>query len=132
MSGKSIWVGIRRGLMCRCPNCGKGHLYEGFLKPSAHCEVCGEDNTIYPSDDLPPYLTVAIVGHVIVGLYLWANFSFSLSMWSQLLIWLPATVLLCLSLLPLMKGLSIGICWATDTVRQAIPGTGADAVRQAR
>jgi uncharacterized protein (DUF983 family) len=118
---KSIWTGILRGAMCRCPNCGEGRLYEGFLKPTAHCEVCGEDNRIYPSDDLPPYLTVFIVGHLVVGLYLWLDFSFALPDWLQLSIWLPATALLSLALLPVMKGLSIGICWATDLVRAPMP-----------
>jgi uncharacterized protein (DUF983 family) len=121
MSEKSIWTGMRRGAMCRCPNCGEGRLYTRFLKPTANCEVCGEDNTIYPSDDLPPYLTVFVVGHFVVGLYLWLDFSFGLSDWVQLSIWLPATALLSLALLPVMKGLSIGICWATNMVREPMP-----------
>lgn len=121
MSEKSIWTGMRRGAMCRCPNCGEGRLYAGFLKPTAHCESCGQDNTIYPSDDLPPYLTVFVVGHLVVGLYLWLSFAFALPDWVQLSIWLPATALLGLALLPVMKGVSIGICWATDTVRERMP-----------
>jgi uncharacterized protein (DUF983 family) len=117
MTEKSISTGMRRGAMCRCPNCGEGRLYEGFFKPSAHCEVCRENNRIYPSDDLPPYLTVFILGHIVVGLYLWLDFSFALPEWLQLSTWLPATALLSLALLPVMKGVSIGICWANDMVR---------------
>ncbi|MDR3487508.1 MAG: DUF983 domain-containing protein [Bradyrhizobium sp.] len=128
ISKKSIWTGMLRGAMCRCPNCGEGHLYRAFLKPTAHCEVCGEHNGIYPSDDLPPYLTVFVVGHFVVGLYLLLDFAFSLPDWLQLSIWLPATALLSLALLPVMKGLAIGICWATDTVREPMPGQGPSAL----
>src|SRR5271165_1507736 len=65
MTEKSvIAVGLRRALALRCPRCGKGHLFSGFLKVNTRCEVCGSDNTIYPSDDAPPYLTLALVGHV--------------------------------------------------------------------
>jgi len=123
MSEKSVWTGIRRGIVCHCPNCGKGRLFEGFLKPTAHCEVCGNDNRIYPSDDLPPYLTVFVVGHVVVGLFLWVDLNFSIAVWTQLAIWLPLTGLLSLALLPVMKGVAIGICWATDTVRESMPGS---------
>ncbi len=61
------------------------------------------------------------VGHLVVGFYLWLDFSFALPDWLQLSIWLPATALLSLALLPVMKGLSIGICWANDLVRAPMP-----------
>lgn len=117
---KSIAMGIGRGLSCRCPNCGEGRLFQGFLTPVSRCDVCGNDNTIYPSDDLPPYITVLIVGHVIVGPLLWVNLNFSLPVWLQLLIWLPATALLSLALMRSIKGAAIGICWATGVVRDAV------------
>jgi uncharacterized protein (DUF983 family) len=117
---KSIWVGIRRGLICRCPNCGKGRLYKGFLTPVSSCEVCGNDNTVYPSDDLPPYLTVLLVGHIIVGLLLLVNLYVSWPVWLQLSIWLPATAALSFALLRPMKGVAIGICWATDIFRSPV------------
>jgi uncharacterized protein (DUF983 family) len=120
---KSIWTGITRGLKSRCPNCGKGHLFQGYLTPVSRCEVCANDNTIYPSDDLPPYLTVLIVGHIIVGLLLWVNFEFYLPVWLQLLIWLPATAALSLALMRPLKGAAIGICWATGIVRDSVSQT---------
>ena len=64
---KSIWTGLKRGLARRCPNCGKGQLLGGYLTILSPCEVCGNDNSAYPSDDFPPYLTVFVAGHVIVN-----------------------------------------------------------------
>ena len=115
---KSIWTGILRGLACRCPNCGQGRLFRGYLKIRSPCDVCGTDNTIYPSDDFPPYLTIIIVGHLLVPLFMWVDRAYEPSLWLQAAIWLPATVILCLVLLPYAKGGTVGLCWATNLVRQ--------------
>src|SRR5271166_5703586 len=45
---KSIWTGLKRGLARRCPNCGKGQLLRGYLTIRSPCEVCGNDNSVYP------------------------------------------------------------------------------------
>ncbi len=117
MADTSFWTGIRRGLAHRCPNCGEGHLFRSYLKIRTPCEVCGNDNTIYPSDDFPPYLTILVVGHLIVPAFMWVDFTFTPPLWLQAAIWLPLTVLLCLALLPATKGATVGLCWATHLVR---------------
>ncbi|HET8996076.1 MAG TPA: DUF983 domain-containing protein [Acetobacteraceae bacterium] len=117
MENRSIWLGIRRGLAKRCPACGQGHLFGGFLKVAPHCDVCGADNSIYPSDDFPPYLTILAAGHLLVPLIFIVERSFAPALWLQVAIWLPVTVALCLALLPFMKGATVGLCWATGLVR---------------
>jgi uncharacterized protein (DUF983 family) len=117
MSTKAIWTGIRRGLCRRCPNCGQGDLFRGFLTVCPRCKVCAEKNSVYPSDDMPPYLTIAIVGHLVVPLSLWMSRTSTLPLWAQFSIWLPLTVLLSVGLLPFVKGGVIGLCWATGVVR---------------
>jgi uncharacterized protein (DUF983 family) len=82
------------------------------------CEVSGNDNSIYPSDDFPPYLTVFLAGHVIVALFIWTDNVYEPPLWIQFAIWLPVTVLMCLALLPFMKGVAVGLCWAMNIVRQ--------------
>ncbi len=120
MTEKSTLKGIARGLACRCPNCGEGRLFSGFLTLRTPCEVCGTDNTIYPSDDFPPYLTILVVGHVILPLFMWVDFVYAPAMWVQAAIWLPATVIMSLVLLPRMKGATVGLCWAKDIVREKL------------
>jgi uncharacterized protein (DUF983 family) len=115
---KSLWTGLKRGLARRCPNCGKGLLLRGFLTIRSPCEVCGNDNSIYPSDDFPPYLTVFIAGHVIVTLFIWTDNVYEPPLWVEFAIWLPVTILMCLALLPFMKGAAVGLCWAMNIVRQ--------------
>ncbi len=120
---RSFWLGIRRGLVGHCPACGQGRLFSGFLKVSSHCSHCAADNTVYPSDDFPPYLTILVVGHVLVPLVFLVERAYAPSLWVQAAIWLPVTSLLCLALLPVMKGGTVGLCWATGLVRgEQTPG----------
>ena len=118
MSEKSIWMGIRRGLACRCPVCGEGRLFSGYLKIKTRCDVCRADNTVYPSDDFPPYLTILFAGHLIVPLFIWVDLTYAPALWVESAIWLPLTTVMCLVLLPVMKGATVGLCWATDLIRQ--------------
>jgi len=115
---KSVWIGLRRGLARRCPTCGKGRLFAGYLTIRSPCEVCGVDNNIYPSDDFPPYLTILVSGHVVVPLFIVTDSAYGLPFWIEGAIWLPLTLMLCLALLPVMKGATVGLCWANDLVRQ--------------
>jgi uncharacterized protein (DUF983 family) len=111
------WVGIRRGLTRRCPSCGAPTLFHGFLKVSPTCAACGADNGAYPADDMPPYLTIVIVGHLVIPLFMWVDSAFAPPLWLQFATWVPLTAVLAISLLPFVKGGVIGLCWATGTVR---------------
>lgn len=118
---RSIWLGIRRGLAKRCPACGQGRLFCGFLKVSARCDSCAADNTIYPSDDFPPYLTILVSGHVLVPLVFFVERAFAPALWLQTAIWTPIALALCLVLLPFMKGGTVGLCWASGLKRSDTP-----------
>nr|WP_314073981.1 DUF983 domain-containing protein [uncultured Roseococcus sp.] len=123
MSGNSqIWLGMKRGLALRCPHCGKGHLFRGFLKVRETCEVCGHDNSVYPADDAPPYLTLMVVGHVVVPLVFWSDRVWEPPMWVQFAIWLPLITAITVATLPYMKGAVIGIAWATGVTRGSVAG----------
>lgn len=113
-----IGLGIRRGLAQRCPQCGKGRLFRSFLKVAESCQVCGADNTRYPSDDAPPYLTVIIVGHVILPLAILSYEAWLPHMWLNLAIWTSIAILMTLATLPLMKGAVVGFAWATGVTRE--------------
>src|ERR1700752_1680205 len=65
-SGLSVWRGVR----VRCPRCGRGRLFCAFLKVYDHCSVCRLDFTGHRADDLPAYLVIVFVGHVLVPVIL--------------------------------------------------------------
>jgi uncharacterized protein (DUF983 family) len=103
---------VARGVRGRCPACGKGRLYHGFLKPVAHCESCGEDLSHQRADDMPPYIVITIVGHVVVGGMLMAERFAEWSMATHMLVWVSLTLLLGVALMQPVKGGVIGLQWA--------------------
>lgn len=113
-----IGLGVRRGLGLRCPECGQGRLFRRFLKVAESCEACGNDNTRYPSDDAPPYLTVVIVGHVTLPLAILSYEALIPSMWLNLGIWAFFAAGMTLGMLPFVKGAVVGFAWATGVTRE--------------
>jgi len=109
---RPIGQSIRRGLAARCPACGKGHLFNGYLRVNDNCPACGEDLSHHRADDAPPYFTILIVGHFLVGLVLTVEKLWAPPLWIQLSIWLPLTVIMSLALLRPIKGAIVGLQWA--------------------
>ena len=109
---RSPWLAIGRGLRARCPACARGRLYKSYLKIDDICGNCGEEFFHHRADDAPPYITMLIVGHVLVALVLWTEIALSPPVWVHMLVWLPLTLVLSLLLLPSIKGAVLGLQWA--------------------
>jgi len=109
---RSLMTAMKRGFMGRCPHCGNGRLFKSFLKTVDACEVCGEEMFHHRADDLPAYLVVLVVGHVIVGAFMGFEATSTLSTWQHLAIWIPLTILSCLVLIRPIKGAVVGLQWA--------------------
>ena len=101
-----------RGWRQCCPACGDGSLYGKYLKVEPKCSICGQELHHHRADDAPPYFTMLIVGHVVIGLLLSVERAFHPELWVHLSLWGPATLLLSLWLLPRIKGALIGLQWA--------------------
>jgi uncharacterized protein (DUF983 family) len=109
---RNVWTSLKRGLRGRCPRCGDGKLFRAFLKVDDHCSVCGLDFTPHRADDLPAYLVIVIVGHLVVPMILWIETDYAPAVWLQLSIYLPLTLILSLALLQPVKGAVVGVQWA--------------------
>jgi uncharacterized protein (DUF983 family) len=109
---RDVWTAIKRGFRGRCPRCGQGKLFRAFLKVDDHCSVCGLDYTPHRADDLPAYLVIVIVGHIVVPTALLIETDYSPPVWLQLAIYLPLTLVLSLALLQPVKGAVVGMQWA--------------------
>src|SRR5882757_10268166 len=101
---RDLWTAMKRGFMCRCPRCGEGKLFRAFLKVGNECSVCGLDYTPHRADDLPAYLVIIIVGHIVVPVVLWVETHYSPPIWLQMSTYLPFTFLSSLLLLQPVKG----------------------------
>jgi uncharacterized protein (DUF983 family) len=109
---RDVWTAMKRGFRGRCPRCGDGKLFRAFLKVDNNCSVCGLDFTPHRADDLPAYLVIVIVGHLLVPVILWIETDYSPPVWLQLSIYLPFTVIASLLLLQPVKGAVVAVQWA--------------------
>ena len=100
---------IRTGLACRCPRCGKGKLFQGFLNLRPRCDVCGLDYAFADSGDGPAVFIILLAGFVVVGCALVVEFKYAPPFWVHAVLWLP--LILATTILPLrpMKGLMIAL-----------------------
>jgi uncharacterized protein (DUF983 family) len=101
-------VAVARGAVGRCPCCGKARLFRGWLKPVAVCPHCAAPLGRVRADDVPPYVVVFIVAHLIIGTQFALDDRMGLSLTAEAAIFLPLTLALCLGLLRPVKGAIIG------------------------
>jgi uncharacterized protein (DUF983 family) len=101
-----------RGWCRRCPGCGRGRLFSGFLTLRPACPACGEALHHARADDGPAWLSILIVGHLMAS-----------AMLAAFLLWQPhpltmiaglgtGCVALSLWLLPRLKGGIVALQWA--------------------
>jgi len=110
---RTIKTGLLRGIAGRCPNCGRGKLFAGYLKVAKTCSNCGHATGEYRADDGPAYFTVLLIGHLVIAPLLAFQFILTWSAEMILATTLPALVILTLLLLRVTKGGVIGVLWAT-------------------
>lgn len=100
---------IATGLACKCPRCGRGALFDGYLKVAERCSACGTDLRKADSGDGPAVFIIFILGFLVVPLALLAEVLFGPPMWVHMAIW-PIVILGgALALLRPMKGLMIAL-----------------------
>jgi uncharacterized protein (DUF983 family) len=109
---RDVWTSIKRGFRGRCPRCGEGKLFRAFLKVDNNCSVCGLDFTPHRADDLPAYLVIIVVGHIVVPMALLIETNYAPPVALQLAIYLPLTLVASLALLQPVKGAVVGVQWA--------------------
>ncbi len=109
---RSVKDAIFKGVKCRCPNCGEGRLFDKWLKVTPQCSQCDEELFHERAQDFPPYITISIVGHIVVTLLLIVESNFELSMNAHLMIWIPLAFILSLAIMQPVKGGVVGMQWA--------------------
>jgi uncharacterized protein (DUF983 family) len=97
------------GLRCRCPRCGEGGLFQGFLTVRPACERCGLDFAKVDSGDGPAVFIIMIAGFVVVGLALWTEVRFEPPLLVHMLLWCPLILVLSLGLLRPFKAVLIAL-----------------------
>ena len=105
--GPSSW--LKAGLLCRCPACGEGRLFQRFLDAVDRCSVCGAGLSGQDSGDGPVPFVVFLVGAIVVALALITEVRYQPSIWLHMVLWLPLAVILVLILIRPAKALMIAL-----------------------
>jgi uncharacterized protein (DUF983 family) len=100
---------IRAGLLCRCPECGQGPLFVGFLKVVERCEACGFDFTRLNTGDGAAVFVMQIAGAPVVFGALFVQIAYSPPIWAMALVALPLVAGLSLGLMRPGKGVMIAL-----------------------
>jgi len=100
---------VLAGLAGRCPRCGKGKMFSGFLGLKPRCEACGLDYSFVDAGDGPAVFVILFAGFVVVGAALVVEMRYAPPLWVHAALWLPLILLTTLLPLRAVKGLLIAL-----------------------
>jgi uncharacterized protein (DUF983 family) len=103
-----LLAALKRGLRGRCPVCGQATLFNGYLRVRVACPHCAAPLGRVRADDVPPYFTILVVGHIVVPGMLVLERVAAPPIWVQTVLWVPLTLILTLVLLRPIKGAIVG------------------------
>jgi uncharacterized protein (DUF983 family) len=105
----SLSFAIMTGLAGRCPRCGKGKLFRGFLQLRSGCEACGLDYAFADPGDGPAVFAILIGGFIVVAAALIVEFAYQPPFWQHAVLWAPLILIVTLGPLRLLKGVLIAL-----------------------
>ena len=97
------------GLACRCPRCGNGRLFNGFLSLAPRCTACGLDYSFIDAGDGPAVFVIMIAGFIVVGAALGVEVVYQPPFWLHAVLWVPLILLTTLAPLRSMKGILVAL-----------------------
>ncbi len=109
MSQQPSSLPIKRGLMGRCPRCGEGKLFNGFLTLRPACDKCGLDYSFADAGDGPAVFVILIGGALVVMAALFTEVVYQPPYWLHAALWLPLILIVTLLPLRMIKGLLIAL-----------------------
>ena len=109
---RQVWSAIGRGARACCPNCGRSPLFRAYLKQIDSCPRCSEVFKHIRADDGPAWLTILIVGHIVVGIALTLEVYAPQPLEASIGAFVALALAMVLWLLPRAKGVFIGAIWA--------------------
>jgi uncharacterized protein (DUF983 family) len=104
-------LALARGLVLRCPNCGRGKLFRAYLKGVDRCAVCGENYSDIESADAAPWFSMLIVGILAAPLYFIFGGFLDSNLVLTMVFYVAAITILVLLVLPPVKGVLISAFW---------------------
>lgn len=109
---RSLLSALLRGVQGKCPCCGESKLFSGGLQVEKKCTECAEELHHHRADDLPAYLNIFVIGHIVVAASMIAMDLELMSMWSLVISACLLAVALAALLMRPLKGMVVGVQWA--------------------
>lgn len=106
-TAKTLW----RGARMKCPSCGEGRIFAGYLTRNDACPKCRENFDGLDADDGPAWLTIALVAHIVVPLLIFLERGELMPYWQEAGILMLTTIVAALLLLPVAKGFFVAALW---------------------
>lgn len=109
---RPVWPSVWRGLRRCCPRCGTPGLVVAYLKPTPACSGCGEGFDHIRTDDFAPWLSILVIGHLLVPAVISVERLFDPPLWLHLVLWGTLGVEMVMAVLPRTKGAALGLMWS--------------------
>ncbi|BDV32586.1 MULTISPECIES: DUF983 domain-containing protein [Methylocystis] len=102
---------LLRGARMKCPSCGEGHIFKGYLTREDSCPHCHESFEGLDADDGPAWFTIGIVAHIVVPLLIFLERGELMPYWQEAGILAIVTIVSALIFLPISKGIFVAGLW---------------------
>lgn len=109
---RDLKTALSRGVRSKCPCCGKGSIFAKQLTVVDNCSHCNVDLSHQRADDLPAYLNIFVVGHVVIGTMMALMAYIDLGMWPLTFLTVTIAVIAAFCLMRPLKGLVVAAQWA--------------------
>lgn len=110
-NGISLGTTLWRGLQRKCPCCGRAPAFRGYLKVVDTCRACDTPLSLYPTDDGPAYVTIILVGHLVIAPAFMLGLFTAWPAEQTAFVMVSAMAVLTLAILPFVKGAYLGLMW---------------------
>lgn len=100
---KFNWI-LKAGWKGKCPRCGRGKMFQSWLKIADRCEACELDYRFAAPDDGPAFFSLCIIAFPLTFFVVWLQVAFDPPVWVHLVTSLPLMVIGCVLPLRPIKG----------------------------
>ncbi|MDV6332031.1 DUF983 domain-containing protein [Asticcacaulis sp. 201] len=109
--GVDLGTALMRGITRKCPCCGQAPAFRGYLKVVDACRNCQTPLSVYPTDDGPAYITMILIGHLVIAPAFMFGIFYTYPMQVLVPVMVGAIGLLTLAALPFVKGAFLSLMW---------------------